>query len=59
MDYYTKTVFEAVSTDLDITVIAGGRYDYLVEEVGGPPTPAIGFAVGVERLSMLVVGGGL
>jgi len=54
MDYYTKTVFEAVSTELDITVIAGGRYDYLVEEFGGPPTPAIGFAVGVERLSMLV-----
>ncbi|MFN4319101.1 MAG: histidine--tRNA ligase [Aquificaceae bacterium] len=54
LDYYTKTVFEAVSTDLDITVIAGGRYDYLVEEFGGPPTPAIGFAVGVERLSMLV-----
>lgn len=54
LDYYTKTVFEAVSTDLDITVIAGGRYDYLVEEFGGPPTPAIGFAVGVERLSMLL-----
>lgn len=54
LDYYTKTVFEAVSTELDITVIAGGRYDYLVEEFGGPPTPAIGFAVGVERLSMLV-----
>ena len=54
LDYYTKTVFEAVSTDLDITVIAGGRYDYLVEEFGGPPTPAIGFAVGVERLSMLI-----
>lgn len=54
LDYYTKTVFEAVSTDLDIAVIAGGRYDYLVEEFGGPPTPAIGFAVGVERLSMLL-----
>ena len=54
LDYYTKTVFEAVSEELDITVIAGGRYDYLVEEIGGPPTPAIGFAVGLERLSMLV-----
>ena len=54
LDYYTKTVFEAVSEELDITVIAGGRYDYLVEEMGGPPTPAIGFAVGLERLSMLV-----
>ncbi len=54
LDYYTKTVFEAVSEELDITVVAGGRYDYLVEEMGGPPTPAIGFAVGLERLSMLV-----
>ena len=54
LDYYTKTVFEAVSTDLDITVIAGGRYDYLVEELKGPPTPAVGFAVGLERLSMLL-----
>ncbi len=54
LDYYTKTVFEAVSEELDITVLAGGRYDYLVEEFGGPPTPAIGFAVGLERLSMLI-----
>ncbi len=54
LDYYTKTVFEAVSEEEDITVIAGGRYDYLVEELGGPPTPAIGFAVGIERLSMLL-----
>ncbi len=54
LDYYTKTVFEAVSEELGITVIAGGRYDYLVEELGGPPTPAVGFAVGLERLSMLV-----
>ncbi|MFN7064573.1 MAG: histidine--tRNA ligase [Aquificaceae bacterium] len=52
LDYYTKTVFEAVAVGL--TVIAGGRYDYLVEELGGPPTPAVGFAVGIERLSMLV-----
>ncbi|ADO44881.1 histidyl-tRNA synthetase [Hydrogenobacter thermophilus TK-6] len=54
LDYYTKTVFEAVSDELGITIIAGGRYDYLVEEMGGPPTPAIGFAVGIERISMLV-----
>ncbi|MCX8164501.1 MAG: histidine--tRNA ligase [Aquificaceae bacterium] len=53
LDYYTKTVFEAVSADMNITLIAGGRYDYLVEEMGGPPTPAVGFAVGLERLSML------
>ncbi len=54
LDYYTRTVFEIVSEELDITVIAGGRYDYLVEEMGGVSTPAIGFAVGVERLSMFV-----
>ncbi len=54
LDYYTKTVFEVVSRELGITIIAGGRYDYLVEEMGGMPTPAIGFAVGVERLAMLV-----
>ncbi|MCS7196009.1 MAG: histidine--tRNA ligase [Aquificaceae bacterium] len=54
LDYYTKTVFEAVSEELDVALIAGGRYDYLVEEMGGPPTPAVGFAVGVERLSLLV-----
>lgn len=53
LDYYTKTVFEAVSEDLGIALIAGGRYDYLVEEMGGPPTPAVGFAVGIERLVML------
>lgn len=54
LDYYTKTVFEAISEELGIAVVAGGRYDYLVEEMGGPPTPAIGFAVGLERLSMLI-----
>jgi histidyl-tRNA synthetase len=54
LDYYTRTVFEAVAKGIDATVIAGGRYDYLVEEFGGPPTPALGFAVGVERLMLLV-----
>ncbi len=54
LDYYTKTVFEAVSHELGIAVVAGGRYDYLVEDMGGPSVPAMGFAVGVERLSMLV-----
>ncbi len=54
LDYYTRTVFEVVSPDLGSAVIAGGRYDYLVEEFGGPPTPALGFAVGVERLALLV-----
>ncbi|WP_457601455.1 histidine--tRNA ligase [Hydrogenivirga sp.] len=54
LDYYTRTVFEAVSDELGAAVIAGGRYDYLVEEFGGPPTPALGFAVGVERLTLLI-----
>ncbi len=54
LDYYTRTVFEAVSDTLGVAIVAGGRYDYLVEEFGGPPTPALGFAVGVERLSLLV-----
>ena len=54
LDYYSKTVFECVSEELDKTVIAGGRYDYLVEELGGPPTPALGFAAGIERLALLV-----
>jgi histidyl-tRNA synthetase len=54
LDYYSKTVFECVSPKLGKTVLAGGRYDYLVEELGGPPTPALGFAAGVERLMLLV-----
>jgi len=54
LDYYSKTVFECVSHELGKTVIAGGRYDYLVEELGGPPTPALGFAAGVERLMLLL-----
>jgi len=56
LDYYTRTAFEIISDELGAqsTVIAGGRYDGLVEELGGPPTPAIGFALGVERLAMLL-----
>ncbi|RLJ69836.1 histidyl-tRNA synthetase [Hydrogenivirga caldilitoris] len=54
LDYYTRTVFEAVSEKLGVAVVAGGRYDYLVEEFGGPPTPALGFAAGIERLMLLV-----
>lgn len=56
LDYYTKTVFEWVTTELGTqgTVCAGGRYDGLVEQLGGQATPAFGFAVGLERLvSML------
>ena len=50
LDYYTKTVFEFVSKIDGLTVVGGGRYDGLVEELGGEKTPAIGFATGVERL---------
>lgn len=48
LDYYTKTVFEIISGEF--TVCGGGRYDGLVEELGGKPTPAIGFGLGIERL---------
>ena len=50
LDYYTKTVFEFVDEKSGLTVLGGGRYDGLVEEFGGQPTPAVGFATGVERL---------
>ena len=55
LDYYTGTVFEVTSVDLGAqkAFIAGGRYNGLVEEMGGPPTPAIGFAIGVERLALI------
>lgn len=55
LDYYTKTVFEVTSDDLGAqkAFIAGGRYDNLVEEMGGPKTPGTGFAIGVERLALL------
>jgi len=54
LDYYTRTVFEFVSENVGSqgTICGGGRYDGLVAEVGGPPTPGIGFALGVERLLM-------
>ena len=56
LDYYTRTVFEFVSTDLGAqsTVCGGGRYDGLVEEMGGNPTPALGFALGIERLLLIM-----
>jgi histidyl-tRNA synthetase len=50
LDYYTKTVFEFVDKKSGLTVLGGGRYDGLVEELGGLPTPAVGFGCGVERL---------
>ena len=50
LDYYTKTVFEFVDEIDGLTVLGGGRYDGLVEEFDGKPTPAVGFGTGVERL---------
>src|SRR5882757_7788753 len=56
LDYYTHTVFEFVTTDLGAqgTVLAGGRYDGLVEVMGGPAMPGVGWAAGIERLAMLI-----
>ncbi|WP_123054259.1 histidine--tRNA ligase [Clostridium sp. JN-1] len=47
LDYYSKTVFEIIHKG--ITICGGGRYDYLIEEVGGPSMPAVGFGMGIER----------
>jgi histidyl-tRNA synthetase len=56
LDYYNHTAFEFVTTALGAqgTVMAGGRYDGLVAEMGGPPTPAVGWAAGIERLALLL-----
>ncbi len=56
LDYYNRTVFEWVTNSLGSqgTVCAGGRYDGLVEQLGGRATPAVGFAMGLERLVLLV-----
>ncbi len=56
LDYYSRTVFEWITDDLGAqgTVCAGGRYDGLVEQLGGRATPAVGFALGMERLCLLL-----
>lgn len=56
LDYYTKTVFEFVSSDIGAqsTVCGGGRYDGLIEQLGGKSTPALGFAMGLERIIMVM-----
>jgi histidyl-tRNA synthetase len=56
LDYYTKTVFELITRtkDGDLTVCGGGRYDHLVEQLGGPDMPAVGFGMGLERVLMLL-----
>lgn len=60
LDYYNDTIFEIMTNDpnfgANTTICAGGRYDQLVEEVGGPATPGFGFAIGLERLVMLLDG---
>ena len=60
LDYYNHTAFEFVTETLGAqgTVMAGGRYDGLVEQMGGPPTPAVGWAAGIERLSMMLADAG-
>ena len=52
LDYYTRTVFEYLNPEekAQPQICSGGRYDYLVEELGGPPTPGVGFGAGIERL---------
>lgn len=61
LDYYTRTVFEFISTNIGAqgTVCGGGRYNHLVEEVGGAPTPAAGFGMGLERLLMVMDANGI
>lgn len=56
LDYYTKTVFEFVTTEIGAqgTVCGGGRYDGLIEQLGGQHTPALGFGMGIERLILLM-----
>ena len=61
LDYYTRTVFEFISTAIGAqgTVCGGGRYDGLVQQVGGKPTPAAGFGMGIERLLMVMQNTGI
>lgn len=61
LDYYTKTVFELITSTKDgnLTVCGGGRYDHLVEQLGGPDLPAVGFGMGLERVLMLMEAEGI
>ena len=56
LDYYTKTAFEFITTKIGAqgTVCGGGRYDHLIEEIGGPDVPGVGFGLGKERLLMMM-----
>lgn len=61
LDYYTKTAFEFVSNKIGAqgTVCGGGRYDNLMEEIGGPSTPGVGFGLGIERLLLTMEANGI
>lgn len=61
LDYYTKTAFEFITTSIGAqgTVCGGGRYDHLIEELGGPPIPGVGFGLGIERLLLLMEANGV
>ncbi len=56
LDYYSRTTFEFIGpmANENSTITGGGRYDYLIEEIGGPPTPGIGFGAGIERLLIAI-----
>ena len=58
LDYYTRTTWEFIGPEegAQSTISGGGRYDYLIEEIGGPPTPGVGFGAGVERLHLALGG---
>jgi histidyl-tRNA synthetase len=57
LDYYTRTTFEVLSSDLGAqsALLGGGRYDRLIQDLGGPPTPAFGWALGLDRLVSLLM----
>ncbi len=61
LDYYTKTAFEFVSNKIGAqgTVCGGGRYDHLIEQLGGPSTPGVGFGLGIERLLLTMEANGI
>lgn len=61
LDYYTKTAFEFISKNIGAqgTVCGGGRYDNLIEELGGPPIPGVGFGLGIERLLLTLEANGV
>ena len=61
LDYYTRTTFEFIGPDENVnsTICGGGRYDALIEQIGGPPTPGIGFGAGLERLLLALENEGI